>query len=480
MPIFSHIIQRKHATILALLMLVSLFMISRVALLRHWSVSSYHFDLGNMHQAVYNTSKGHFLEVTDPNKFYQSNRLAYHFDPILALIAPLYWFYPKAEVLIIVQALVLVLGAIPLYMLSYQVFKNKLYALAISAMYLVYYPMHYTAIADFHAVTLSSTFVLCMFYFAELKRFKMSIFFIVLLWMTKENTPLLTFFFGMYHLLFKKNRMFGATLMITSVLLFIAVIKIIIPSFRISDAHFAGGYYTTDLIENMRRTFNDQTGRYIVSLLSPVLFISLLSPIHFLIALPEYALNILSKNSNMRVLNYHYTALITPFIFISLLYGLENARKSIKKISSKNIYPHIFFVLFLCSLAFFMHKSPVISSQYHINNKKSAIIAEWQKTLDDDEIPVSATGHLSPYFSGRHYFYNFLFDFAYSVQGYSDADIKALAHHYRMADYVLIQESEVEDNEMTEYYYYELRRDPLFEKVFDEEGIEVYKKKLVK
>jgi len=268
--------------------------------------------------------------------------------------------------------------------------------------------------------------------------------------------------------------------MMTSVILFIAIIKIVIPSFRISDAHFAGGYYTTDIVENVRRTFNDQTSRYITSLLSPVFFISLLSPIHLLIALPEYALNILSKNSNMRVLNYHYTALITPFIFISLLYGLENARKIIRKFSTKNIYPYILAFLFLSSFVVFMQKSPVISSHYAINSKKSAIIEQWQKVLKDDEIPVSATGHLSPYFSGRHYFYNFLFDFAYGVQGYSDADIKALAHHYRMAEYVLIQEAEVTDNEMTEYYYYELRRDPLFDKVFDEEGIEVYKKKLIK
>lgn len=480
MSIFSHIIQRKYAIALALLILLGFLLIARVALLRHWAVKSYHFDLGNMHQAVYNTSQGHFLEVTDPNRFHQSNRLAYHFDPILALIAPLYWIYPGAETLIVVQALILVLGVIPLYLLAINVLKNKLYGLAFAAMYLMFYPMNYTAIADFHAVTLSTTFVLWMFYCAEIRKFGWSGLFMLLLWMTKENTALLTIFFGLYHVVYKKNRTFGVVTAMASVVLFFLMIRVIIPSFRTIDSHFAGGYYTTNFIENLRRVFSPATGSYLFNLFSPTLFTSLLSPIHLLIALPEFAINILSKNSNMRALQYHYTALLTPIIYVSSIYGVANLKKFTKKLLSVNVFTYIIGLLFLLNFVVFLIKSPVISSNYLINEKKSAIIADWQSQLKDEKIPVSATGHLSPYFSGRQYFYNFLFDYAYHVQGYSDEDIKELAHHYRLADYVLIQESEVTDNEMAEYYYYELRRDPLFEKVFDEEGIEVYKKQLIK
>ncbi|MBP9798457.1 DUF2079 domain-containing protein, partial [Candidatus Woesebacteria bacterium] len=334
MPIFSHIIQRKYTIALALLMLVGFLMIARVALLRHWAVNSYHFDLGNMHQAVYNTSQGHFLEVTDPNRFHQSNRLAYHFDPILALIAPLYWIYPGAETLIVVQALILVFGAIPLYLLVVKVLKNKLYGLAFAAMYLMFYPMNYTAIADFHAVTLSTTFVLWMFYCAEVRRFGGSVIFMILLWMTKENTALLTIFFGLYHVVYKKNRTFGVVTSMASIVLFFLMIRVIIPSFRTIDSHLAGGYYTTDILENVRRVFSPDTGTYLLNLFSPTLFMSLLSPIHLLIALPEFAINILSKNTNMRALQYHYTALLTPILYISSIYGVANLKKFTKNLLS--------------------------------------------------------------------------------------------------------------------------------------------------
>ena len=302
----------------------------------------------------------------------------------------------------------------------------------------------------------------------------------ILLWMTKENTALLTIFFGLYHVVYKKNRTFGVATTMASVVLFFLMIRVIIPSFRTTDSHLAGGYYTTNIVENILRLFSIDSGRYIFNLFSPTLFVSFLSPIHLLIALPEFAINMLSKNTNMRELHYHYTALLTPLIFISSIYGMVNLKKVTEKFTKATILPYIIGLIFLINFVVFVTKSPIITSKYQINSTKSVIIADWQEQLKDERIPVSATGHLSPYFSGRHYFYNFLFDYAYHVQGYSDEDIKELAHHYRMADYVLIQESEVTDNEMAEYYYYELRRDPLYEKIFDEEGIEVYKKLLVK
>lgn len=450
--------------------------------MRHWSISSYHFDLGNMHQAVYNTSQGRFLEVTDPNRFHQSNRLAYHFDPILAAMAPLYWVYPGAEVLIIVQALALVLAAVPIYLIAVLVLKKRIYGLAFALLYLMYYPMHFTALADFHAVTVSTLFLLWMFYFGEIRKFTLSALFIVLIWTTKENAALVTAFFGLYHLVIKKNRSFGISVFSASIVAFGIIMKMIIPSFRTIGEHFAGGYYSTDIVENLRRLFRIETGRYIQSLLNPLLWTSLLSPIHLLIAFPEWMINILSRNGNMRVLNYHYTALLTPFLMISSIYGLNNAKKWVKSLKNahfqKLFIPVTVEILVCVAVLICFIKSPLFSSEYHINSARRETIAYWQNQLHDDMIPVSATGHLSPYFSGRKYFYNFLYDFAYGAQGYTSEDIKALAHHYRKAEYVLIQKSEVTTQDMVKYYYHELQADPLYQKIFDENDIEVYKRKM--
>ena len=73
------------------------------AVLRHRAFESGRFDLGNMTQAVWSTAHGDFLSVTDVHGE-QISRLGSHFDPILALLAPLWWLWPDPELLLVVQA----------------------------------------------------------------------------------------------------------------------------------------------------------------------------------------------------------------------------------------------------------------------------------------------------------------------------------------------------------------------------------------
>lgn len=457
------------------LVVAGFFALSWTGLLRHWNLGSYHFDLGNMHQAVFNTSRGRFLEMTDPNLFFQSHRLAYHFDPILAFFAPFYWIYSGAEMLIIGQALVLALGAIPVYYIARDVLKKPIVAILFALIYLSYYPMHFTQIADFHAVTLSTTFLLFMFYFAEKRAFALSWAFIVLAWLTKENASLIIAFFGLYHVFFRKNKIFGWTVFVLSSTAFILIMKFIIPSFRTTDMHFASGYYTTDITENVSRIIRPAAFRYVASLLAPVGFVSLLSPVHLLISLPEWMINLLSSNNNMRLLQYHYSAQLTPFIIISAMYGTKKIAKLLKQsLSVKNPAIVISFLILMISLIFAYMKSPLIRSRYKIQKEELNVVRLWQEKLSDDKIRVSASGHLSPYFSGRKYFYNFFFDFAYGAQGQTDEEIAQLADHYTKADYVLIKRSEINDHQMVQYYYNHLISNPQYEKIFDENGIEVY------
>lgn len=472
MRLASYIIQRKYTLILILLVLITFVLMGYAALTRHWSLSSYHFDLGNMHQTVYNTAHGRFLEMTDPNEFLQISRLAYHFDPLLALFVPLYWIYPGAEWLIIVQAMVLVLGAIPVYLLAAKVLKKRGFGLLFALLYLLYFPMHSTAIADFHAVVLSTSFLLWMFYLAEEKRFKASLIFFILALLTKENVTLVTAFFGLYHLLIKKNKVYGIGIFIVSLIVFVTVLKVIIPSFRPSDIHFAEGYYSKDILVNFSRFFRKETFTYFTMIFGPLGFLSLLSPLHLLIALPEFLINVLSQNANMRSLQYHYTALLTPFIFISAIYGVAR----IKKFTNVRITACVLVIMLMISLGVSLKTSPVFLAKYRINQQELSTVRAWQEILKDDTIKVAASGHLSPYFAGRQFFYNFFFDFAYTNLGYSEEKVRSLARHYQMADYVLIKRSEIDNHPLVLYYYYQLITDPTYPLIFNKHGIEVYKR----
>lgn len=451
--------------LLVLIVAVFLGIYLYISLTRHLSIGSYYFDLGIMHQAVSNTAHGHLFEMTDPNFYFQGHRLGYHFDPILALFAPAYMLFNNAMVLIIGQAVAVVSGAMAVYLLALYELKNKFYAVMLATSYLLYFPVQMTVIADYHNVTLATALLLWAFYWAETRRYKISYCAIVLAWLAKENVPLVTAGMGFYFFL-KGRKKFGSSLMATSVLWFAIVYKVIMPYFRVGR-HFAETYYTADIVVNLHRLFSPASFSYLFELLEPFLFVPLLAPQLLLIALPEWLINLLSANGNMRELQYHYTALLSPFILIATIYAL-------KKVPHKKF----FIILMLCANLYFSFAQGSFGKKYTPDVAGLQVIAKWQNILRDDNLPVATSGHLAPYFSGRRYFYNFFYDLAYFNQGITDTQIRNLAGHYEKAQYVLIKKSEVDPtDEKLLYYYFNLVSNPAYEKIADEAGIEVYKKK---
>src|ERR1041385_8088024 len=88
-----------------------------VSVLRHASFHTHRFDLGNMTQAVWSTAHGRFLEATSAGGD-QFTRLGSHVDPLLAVFALPWLLWPSPLLLLVVEALVIALGALPVYWLA--------------------------------------------------------------------------------------------------------------------------------------------------------------------------------------------------------------------------------------------------------------------------------------------------------------------------------------------------------------------------
>lgn len=70
------------------------------------------FDLGIFDQAIRAYAHGH--APTTPLKGFGFDLLGDHFSPIIALLAPLYRIWPSADALLIAQAALFALAAVPL------------------------------------------------------------------------------------------------------------------------------------------------------------------------------------------------------------------------------------------------------------------------------------------------------------------------------------------------------------------------------
>ncbi len=473
----------KFQILLWLSILSFVIVFSFLSIKRYRTLNSYYYDLGIMNQVVYNTSRGRFLEMTNQDLKKNVSRLAIHFDPILATFAPFYKFYEGPEVLLIGQVIILGLGALAVFLISQKILKKNPISFIFALTYLFYFAIQRTVLFDFHAVTLATTFFLFALYFNLVKKNSWYYVFIFLSLMTKEHVGLVVFFLGAYLFFVKKEKKTGIITAILGIIFFFATVYFIIPYFRGSE-HFAAGYFTD--IKSRLPTILKNGFSYMIFLIGP-LFYALFSPLTLLISLPEWAINILSINSNQRSIYFHYNSIIVAFLFYSLILGYKNFGKIIKNKIIKSIFflffiaVNIYSVYLYNPLPYFV-KQPV--NYINIDKIKNKSIEYWVNKLKDENIKVATTPKLAPFFTNRKYFYNFLYDTAYASMGKTDEDIyKNEIDKYSLADYIIINRSEIGDIAKEGFpvkFYFKLLDDKNFQMVFSDDrngdSIEVYKK----
>lgn len=477
--------------LLALMIVIYVGYFSYFTIQRHQKLQSSYYDLGIMDQTVYNTYRGRFLELSDPISGQTIKRMAIHNDVLLAFLAPLYVFHEGPETLLVIQTIILALGAIPLYLLAKKILNSEFLALTLSFCYLMYPPLQRSNIFDFHAVTLATSLLLFMYYFWTEKKKVICFIFLLLAMLSKEQVALTTGLFGLFVMyqsamgpaFFKKKSnpdrkelTFGLLILLVSIAWFVLSFWVIIPHFRQAD-HFALSRYkefgesTSGIISGfflkplttLSKIISISTLRYIFLITSPLLFLSFLSPMHFLIALPDLAINVISSEANMHDIVHHYTAVITPFLFISAIYGLATIKKKYQKISNTTI----FLLIIGATLILSYTKGPLPYSRekntgpFGAKPELTRDISVWKQMLYNDTIKVAATDTLAAQFSDRRVIMRF-------------------TSSYVQADYVILNRNEI-FNSWLDWYnmpttYTELKNNKNFTLEYKHDGFEVYKR----
>ncbi|NMB83888.1 DUF2079 domain-containing protein [Candidatus Roizmanbacteria bacterium] len=469
--------------IAAYILYFSLFTIKRLA-----SLYAYYFDLGIMHQTVYNSYQaivrgdwGRFLELTDPDGPLQIKRMAIHNDLLLALLSPLYFIHSGPETLLVIQTVVVAFGALAVYLLAKKVIKSKPYAFAMAFSYLIFSPLQRANIFDFHAVTLSVTFLLFMFYFSYVKKFFWSFVFFLLSLSTKEQVALTTCFFGVYYMVslssrsYGKNKInrssrevkYGLLIIIVSTVWFIVSNWLIIPYFR-QGQHFAMSYYSDirQPFKLLSYIFHWDNAYYLFRLFLPVAFLPFFALDVFFISLPELAINFFSNNWFMRNINLHYVAVIIPFVFISAVFSTRRLINRFNKLTPVNIA--VVIVALSLMGAYWFGPLPFSRDQdiypWRWPKNEAFLIKEWQQKLSDDSLKISATDYLAANFTSYRRFYIF-------------------SNRYSLADYILLRVNDIRDHSDSANLlkvYENLKKDDNYQLIYKYYDFEVYEKIKIK
>jgi uncharacterized membrane protein len=386
------------------------------------------YDLGNMEQAVWGTLNGHFLRNTVLPGI--TCRLGIHADIFLVLLAPFYALWSSPKLLLIIQTLIVGLGALPLYLITKKLLKSSLAGLIFAFAYLSSPILGAACLYEFHAVTLVTPFLLFGFYFLLEKRYMPYFIFIILALTCKEEVSLLIFLLGIYVYL-KHNKKIGFITSLIGFSWFILVFFIVMPYFqRGSDYIFLDRYShlgsnKSTIIKTLitrpdivfKSLWNVKKITYFLYLILPLGGLMLFSAFTFL-GLPSFAIYFLTNFEQMFSGGFHYSAPLLFYLLIGSIFGIKFWLKRLKARVYKPILLYsftlfIFFSSFLfgCKFRFRSHGISTesinikevhsITSSEHVKQRKEII------KLIPNNASLSASVMIGVYFAGRKDLYIF-------------------------------------------------------------------------
>jgi uncharacterized membrane protein len=135
----------------------------------HRRFGTYNYDLGQYDNIFWSTLHGKPLRCTPLNLDASWSELRNHAELTVLLLVPFYAIHPGAEMLLIMQATILGLGAIPIYRFAARRLPRS-HAMVLAAAYLLYPPLHGGNFYDFHFQPIAAVFVLATIDFLDERR----------------------------------------------------------------------------------------------------------------------------------------------------------------------------------------------------------------------------------------------------------------------------------------------------------------------
>src|SRR5574341_2612144 len=175
--------------VIALIIVYSAYF-SAYSIQRHNTFRTHAADLGQMDQALWNTLQGRFLEDTKPDGR-QATRLTDHVEPIFLVVSLSYLIYDGVEAILVLQSIVIALGALPIYWIARRRLQNDGAAIVFAAIYLLFPALEAANLAEFHAVTLAPAPLLFAYNYGQERAWKHFALFALIALAVKEEIALL-------------------------------------------------------------------------------------------------------------------------------------------------------------------------------------------------------------------------------------------------------------------------------------------------
>ncbi len=422
------------------------------------------FDFGIFSQ-MFHYMKNTLVPYTTCERDMLLSHFSVHFSPILYLALPFYCIFPNPSTILAVQAFVVALGIVPIYLLSKHYGLSNAKILALVSIY-VFHPI---VIAQnfyyFHENCFLTVLLLWLFYFAEKRNSKLIVLFAFLVMMVKEDAPIYVFFFGLFLLLSNKDKLVGAVLSVMSASYFAVVTSLMsvygngIMTYRYENFLFEKGDSIYNVVLNIIKNpsflftqlLSTQKLEYLIYLLVPMALLPLAikKPSRIVLLLPTVLINLMTNYQYQFNIGFQYSYATIAFLFYLTVINISELSPKITK------------KLLLCgmcaSLIFFAsaNLSRIDSIETYQEEKEEVVIINDALAT----IPKDASIKSSTFFMPALWNRNEIYELSYSDEetDYVVIDLRFATKDYSVSDY---------------------QNDDSFEEVYFAEGIiAIYKRK---
>ncbi|MFA4854636.1 MAG: DUF2079 domain-containing protein [Candidatus Omnitrophota bacterium] len=404
----------RDAKIIWFLSLTLTFIFLYIGIMRHFAFSSAGIDMGVTDQALWNTVKGRVLFSSIDGHI---NHLGAHFEPVLFLIAPLYFIWPNIIILIFLQALAVGLAVFPLYLISKERLKSRFLVFAFIFAYFLSRPLRGAGLLDFHTDVFLIPLSFTSYYLLITRRNLWAVVAMLLMLCCKENASILIFAYGIFTIACLKRYSLGVLLLALATSWWLAATDLIMPHFANTTAYpylkwlpfgptYAGNLLAVakDPMLLVKLLFSPEKMEFYIKLFLPLGLLSFLSPAHYVLFLLPLASQVVgsANHGGMMTLTSHYPAHTLPFIFISAIYGAG------KLVDGRGERVSIWLaaVIIFLSLLFF-GKSDGYKLSKFIRSALQLHSSEIRRALKNipESASVSAVHRIAPHLTHRKYIY---------------------------------------------------------------------------
>ncbi len=410
----------KHLPIAVLMVLyVVRFGTSTVDSLRAFQQDAY--DLSLYDQGIWLLSRFHapFMTVMGTDMF------AAHTAFILVFLVPLYWVYPHTAALLVVQAMALASGAVPVYLLGRRLLGSTVLATLLGAAYLLNPAIQQGNLEQFHVEAFEAPILAFAIYAAVVWRPRLLVAMVVLLLLCKQDDFLYVVPLGLW-VAWRRDHNLGLGVAVGGLAVGALENFLLVPALLNGVPTTYAGWWPFGTFDNTVRTlirypgqfwnFAVSQGRpwYVWQMGFSTGLAFLFAPGVLLVALPELAADSLSSNPYLHQITRHYSMPVAALLVCGTICAIAKLKSPGRRALAVS-------GVTLCALwaAVLWGDLPFSDNPVNPPNPNTAAIASLDRLVD--KIPpnavVSAAQNFVPNLDHRTQIYLFPTPFSQSYYG---------------------------------------------------------------